>query len=164
MLHQSGGCCDGSAPMCFPDGEFVVGDTDVLLGVLDLRLVIGQVPERQPTGPDAVPVWISEPQFEVWKHTQLILDIVPGRGAGFSLESPAGVRFLSRARAFTAEEMFRLGPVGTLRGIDWRNGQVPVLPSEPQVLSVAGDSCPVAEDLSRFNSINKYSQLSRETP
>ena len=82
MFHQSGGCCDGSSPMCYPDGDFIVGDRDVLLGVLD-------------TGEDGVPVWISGPQFQAWKHTQLVIDVVPGRGSGFSLEAPEGMRFLS---------------------------------------------------------------------
>ncbi|EUA22741.1 hypothetical protein I552_7232 [Mycobacterium xenopi 3993] len=68
MFHQSGGCCDGSSPMCYPDGDFLVGDRDVLLGVLDIG--------------DGVPVWISGPQFETWKHTQLVIDVVPGRGGG----------------------------------------------------------------------------------
>ena len=68
MFHQSGGCCDGSSPMCYPDGDFVVGDRDVLLGVLDVG--------------DGVPVWISGPQFEAWKHTQLVIDVVQGRGGG----------------------------------------------------------------------------------
>ncbi|MFW0783780.1 DUF779 domain-containing protein [Gordonia sp. CPCC 206044] len=93
MIHQSGGCCDGSAPMCYPVGEYRVGQRDVLVGEIEL--------------PDPLPdvrVWINGDQFELWKHTQLILDVVPGRGAGFSLEAPEGVRFLSRARAFTAEE------------------------------------------------------------
>ena len=74
MFHQSGGCCDGSSPMCYPDGDFIVGDRDVLLGVLDI-------------GADGVPVWISGPQFQAWKHTQLVIDVVPGRGGGFSLEA-----------------------------------------------------------------------------
>jgi uncharacterized protein len=87
MFHQSGGCCDGSSPMCYPQGEFLVGDRDVLLGVLD-----------------GAPVWISGPQFETWKHTQVTIDVVPGRGGGFSLEAPEGVRFLIRGRAFTPEE------------------------------------------------------------
>ena len=92
MFHQSGGCCDGSSPMCYPDGEFIVGDRDVLLAELD----VGQT--------QAVPVWISGPQFEAWKHTHLMIDVVPGRGGGFSLEAPEGVRFLSRGRAFTDAE------------------------------------------------------------
>ena len=84
MFHQSGGCCDGSSPMCYPDGEFIVGDRDVLLGVLDVD--------------GGVPVWISGPQYQAWKHTQLVIDVVPGRGGGFSLEAPEGMRFLSRGR------------------------------------------------------------------
>jgi uncharacterized protein (DUF779 family) len=76
MFHQSGGCCDGSSPMCYPDGDFIVGDRDVLLGVLDVGA--------------GVPVWISGPQFTAWQHTQLIVDVVPGRGGGFSLEAPEG--------------------------------------------------------------------------
>lgn len=93
MIHQSGGCCDGSAPMCYPVGDYRVGQRDVLVGELGL--------------PDPLPVvrvWINGDQFELWKHTQLILDVVPGRGAGFSLEAPEGVRFLSRSRAFSDDE------------------------------------------------------------
>ncbi|WAC57728.1 DUF779 domain-containing protein [Gordonia sp. SL306] len=93
MIHQSGGCCDGSAPMCYPVGEYRVGQRDVLVGEIDL-------PEPIPD----VRVWINGDQFELWKHTQLILDVVKGRGAGFSLEAPEGVRFLSRSRAFSADE------------------------------------------------------------
>ena len=87
MFHQSGGCCDGSSPMCYPEGEFIIGDRDVLLGLVA-----------------EAPVWISGPQFEVWKHTQVTIDVVAGRGGGFSLEAPEGVRFLIRGRAFTDEE------------------------------------------------------------
>jgi len=103
MFHQSGGCCDGSAPMCYPDGDFIIGDHDVLLGVLDT------------TGVE-VPVWISGPQFAAWKHTQLIIDVVPGRGAGFSLEAPEGLRFLTRSRAFTDDENTALDAVRVLTG------------------------------------------------
>jgi uncharacterized protein len=92
MFHQSGGCCDGSAPMCYPQGEFLTGDADVLLGGLD----IGS--ER------IVPVWMSKAQFAYWQHTHLTIDVVPGRGAGFSLEAPHGVRFLIRSRILTDEE------------------------------------------------------------
>ncbi|WFR83743.1 DUF779 domain-containing protein [Arthrobacter sp. Y-9] len=92
MFHQSGGCCDGSAPMCYPDGEFLLGDADVRLGALAVGL------ERE------VPVWMSAAQFEYWKHTHLTIDVVPGRGAGFSLEAPLGVRFLTRSRILTDEE------------------------------------------------------------
>ncbi|MET9797209.1 DUF779 domain-containing protein [Nocardiopsis alba] len=86
MFHQSGGCCDGSAPMCYPAGEFRVGSADVLLGHLEVGL------------PDPVPVWMSRSQFELWRHTHLTIDVVPGRGSGFSLESPTGRRFLVRSR------------------------------------------------------------------
>ncbi|BBX24187.1 hypothetical protein MTER_35980 [Mycolicibacter terrae] len=105
MFHQSGGCCDGSAPMCYPDGDFIVGDRDVLLGVLDVDGVGG-----------GVPVWISGPQFGAWKHTQLIIDVVPGRGAGFSLEAPEGIRFLTRGRAFTDDENALLDEVPVITG------------------------------------------------
>ena len=93
MFHQSGGCCDGSSPMCFPLGEFITGDSDVHLGDLSID---GIVPD--------VPVWMSKSQFEYWKHTHLTIDVVKGRGAGFSLEAPAGVRFMIRSRIFTDAE------------------------------------------------------------
>lgn len=99
MFHQSGGCCDGSAPMCYPDGDLIVGEADVHLG--DLRI----------EGIPAVPVYISRQQFGTWAHTRLTLDVVPGRGSGFSLEAPLGVRFLVRSRLFTAEELEGLAPV-----------------------------------------------------
>lgn len=92
MFHQSGGCCDGSSPMCYPDGEFRTGDSDIHLGDLDVGL------ERD------VPVWMSKVQFEYWKHTHLTIDVVKGRGAGFSLEAPEGVRFLIRSRLMSDEE------------------------------------------------------------
>ena len=94
MFHQSGGCCDGSSPMCYPDGDFITGDADVLLGELTIA------------GAEnfTVPVWMSRNQFEYWKHTHLLIDVVPGRGAGFSLEAPEGVRFLIRSRVFTDDE------------------------------------------------------------
>lgn len=96
MFHQSGGCCDGSAPMCYPDGDFLLGDADVHLGDLDIGL------ER------AVPVWMSKAQFAYWSHTHLTIDVVPGRGAGFSVEAPHGVRFLIRSRLFSDEEAAKL--------------------------------------------------------
>ena len=105
MFHQSGGCCDGSAPMCYPRGEFRVGMRDVLLGTLD-------------AGAEPVEVWISGPQFDAWKHTQLVLDVVPGRGSGFSLETPTGRRFLSRARTFSDDEQAALDAAGVERGGD----------------------------------------------
>ena len=91
MFHQSGGCCDGSAPMCYPAGEFRTGGSDTHLG----DLVVDDEP---------VPVWMSAKQFEYWKHTHLTIDVVPGRGSGFSLEAPLGVRFLIRSRLLTDEE------------------------------------------------------------
>jgi uncharacterized protein (DUF779 family) len=87
MLHQSGGCCDGSAPMCYPQKEFRIGGNDVYLGrIAD------------------TPVYIGGQQFEYWRHTHLTIDVVPGRGSGFSLEAPRGVRFLTRSRLFTDAE------------------------------------------------------------
>ena len=111
MFHQSGGCCDGSAPMCYPRGEFRVGMRDVLLGTLDAG------PDAS-DGVDPVEVWISGPQFDAWKHTQLVLDVVPGRGSGFSLETPTGRRFLSRARTFSDDEQAALDAAGVERGGD----------------------------------------------
>jgi hypothetical protein len=87
LFHQSGGCCDGSAPMCYPRNEFLVGDHDVLLGEIG-----------------GSPFYMSEAQFEYWKHTHLTIDVVPGRGGMFSLEGPEGLRFLTRSRLFTEEE------------------------------------------------------------
>ena len=98
MFHQSGGCCDGSSPMCYPLGEFATGPSDILLGSLDLG---------DPAG--SVPVWMSAAQFEYWSHTHLTIDVVPGRGGGFSLEAPLGVRFLIRSRLLSEEEMAALG-------------------------------------------------------
>ena len=91
LFHQSGGCCDGSAPMCYPAEEFKIGQRDVWLGEVE-----------------GTPVYIGGQQFELWKHTQLIIDAVPGRGAGFSLEAPEGYRFLTRSRVFTDEEAAEL--------------------------------------------------------
>ena len=96
MFHQSGGCCDGSAPMCYPAGEFLTSDADVHLGDLDV--------DDEPVG-----VWMSRAEFEYWKHTHLTIDVVPGRGAGFSLEAPLGVRFLLRSRLLTEPELIALG-------------------------------------------------------
>lgn len=93
MFHQSGGCCDGSAPMCYPDGDFLLGDADVHLGDLEIGL------DRR------VPVWMSRAQFGYWSHTHLTIDVVKGRGAGFSLEAPYGVRFLIRSRLLTDAEL-----------------------------------------------------------
>ena len=89
MFHQSGGCCDGSSPMCYPDGDFITGDSDILLGVFD----IAHGSEPQP-----IQFWMSREQFAYWSHTFLTVDVVKGRGSGFSLEAPEGLRFLIRSR------------------------------------------------------------------
>ena len=99
LFHQSGGCCDGSSPMCYPRDDFRVGQRDVYLGdVAD------------------TPVYIGGLQFEAWKHTQLLIDVVPGRGGGFSLEAPLGVRFLTRSRVFDATEQAWLDACGVRVG------------------------------------------------
>ncbi|KJL40279.1 MULTISPECIES: DUF779 domain-containing protein [Microbacterium] len=100
MFHQSGGCCDGSAPMCFPVGMFLTGTSDVQLGDLDVGL------------DDPIDVFISQAQFEYWKYTHLTIDVVPGRGAGFSVEGPTGNRFIIRSRMLDDAELvhFGLGP------------------------------------------------------
>ena len=93
MFHQSGGCCDGSAPMCFPEGELLIDDNDVLLGrIHDCNF------------------YMSRDQFEYWKNTQLTVDVVAGRGSSFSLEIPLGIRFVIKSRIFTAEELSQLSP------------------------------------------------------
>lgn len=102
MFHQSGGCCDGSAPMCFTQGFYIVGPTDVHLGDLDLGPLEG-VDEA-----GTVPVHISREQFDYWSHTHITIDAVKGRGAGFSIEGPTGRRFIIRSRIFTDEETARL--------------------------------------------------------
>ncbi|MCA9705148.1 MAG: DUF779 domain-containing protein [Myxococcales bacterium] len=91
MFHQSGGCCDGSAPMCYPAGEFKIGQRDVLLGTIA-----------------GCEFYIGGHQYELWKHTQLIIDAVPGRGSGFSLEAPEGLRFLTRSRVLGDDEQAAL--------------------------------------------------------
>ena len=100
MFHQSGGCCDGSSPMCYALGEFMTGDSDVLLAT------VGDEP--------GAPFYMSKPQFEYWKHTQLILDVVAGRGGMFSLDNSEGVRFLIRSRVFTDEEIAALRAAGRI--------------------------------------------------
>src|SRR6266704_1216234 len=99
MFHQSGGCCDGSSPMCYPEQEFKIGGSDVLLGKIG-----------------AVPFYMSASQFEYWKHTQLIIDVVPGHGGMFSLEGPEGLRFLTRSRLYADEEWAILGNQAVSRG------------------------------------------------
>ncbi len=94
MFHQSGGCCDGSSPMCFPKGEFIIGESDVWLGNIH--------------GCD---FFMAEDQYQYWQHTQLTVDVTPGRGASFSLEIPLGVRFLIRSRLFTDAERDNLTAV-----------------------------------------------------
>ena len=88
LFHQSGGCCDGSAPMCYPRGEFKLGSRDVLLGEIE-----------------GCPFYIGGDQYERWKHTRLVIDAVPGRGSGFSLEAPEGMRFLTRSELCTLDEI-----------------------------------------------------------
>ena len=90
MFHQSGGCCDGSSPMCYPAGDFLTSDADVLLGTFDIA--------EEGAARQAVDFWMSAEQFEYWSHTHLTVDAVPGRGAGFSVEAPEGKRFLIRSR------------------------------------------------------------------
>jgi uncharacterized protein (DUF779 family) len=97
MFHQSGGCCDGSSPMCYPLGDFLTGDSDVLLATVE-----------------DTPFYMSRSQFEYWKHTQLILDVVPGRGGMFSLDGPEGLRFLIRSRVFTDAEIAALRSAGRI--------------------------------------------------
>ncbi|GLW30640.1 DUF779 domain-containing protein [Actinoplanes regularis] len=97
MFHQSGGCCDGSSPMCYLEGEFRTGGSDVFLESLAIEGV-----------PEPITFWMSAAQFELWKHTHLTVDVVPGRGAGFSLEAPEGVRFLIRSRLLTEAELAAL--------------------------------------------------------
>ena len=93
MFHQSGGCCDGSSPMCYPKGEFIVGSSDVWLGEV--------------AGCD---FYMAKDQFEFWQHTELTIDITEGRGASFSLEIPLGLRFVTKSRVFTYEESHNLTP------------------------------------------------------
>jgi uncharacterized protein (DUF779 family) len=97
MFHQSGGCCDGSSPMCFPDGDFITGDADIHLGDLEVGV-------EKP-----IPFWMSVSQYEYWKHTHLTVDVVPGRGSGFSVEAPEGVRFLIRSRLMSDDESRAFG-------------------------------------------------------
>lgn len=97
MFHQSGGCCDGSAPMCYPVGMFITGPSDVKLGELDVGL------------DDPIEVFISESQFEYWKYTHITIDVVPGRGSGFSVEGPTGNRFIIRSRMLDDAELEHFG-------------------------------------------------------
>jgi uncharacterized protein len=99
VFHQSGGCCDGSAPMCYPKSEFRIGQRDVFLGRIE-----------------GVPFYIGAAQFEYWQHTQLTIDVVPGRGSGFSLEAPEGIRFITRSRLFDDDEWRAMAGVEVPRG------------------------------------------------
>ncbi len=94
MFHQSGGCCDGSQPMCFEKGDFKIGESDVCLGIIE-----------------GCEFWMSKDQQEYWQYTQLTIDIVPGRGSSFSLEIPMGLRFITQSRLFTDEERTSLTPL-----------------------------------------------------
>lgn len=94
LFHQSGGCCDGSSPMCYAEGDFLIGDGDIRLGEIG-----------------GAPFFMSRSQFDYWKHTQLIIDVVPGRGGMFSLENGSGQRFLTRSRVFADDELEHLPPV-----------------------------------------------------
>ena len=101
LFHQSGGCCDGSSPMCYAQSDFIVGDRDVLLGEIG-----------------GAPVYIGGAQFEVWRHTQLIIDVVPGRGGMFSLENGSERRFLTRSRVFSEDDACPIGATAASGGID----------------------------------------------
>ena len=94
MFHQSGGCCDGSQPMCFEKGDFIIGESDVCLGTIE-----------------NCEFWMSKDQQEYWQYTQLTIDIVPGRGSSFSLEIPLGLRFITKSRLFTDDERMDLVPL-----------------------------------------------------
>ncbi|KJK25954.1 acetaldehyde dehydrogenase [Burkholderiaceae bacterium 16] len=96
MFHQSGGCCDGSAPMCYPDGELIIGDADVCLGEIG-----------------GARFYMTRAQFEYWQHTRLVIDVVAGSGGMFSLEGPTGMRFLTRSELFSDEEAGRLDSTST---------------------------------------------------
>lgn len=98
MFHQSGGCCDGSSPMCYPAGEFYTSDADVLLGRFDIAEAGGE--------PQPIEFWMSREQFNYWSHTHLTVDVVPGRGSGFSVEGPEGLRFLIRSRLMEDAQPF----------------------------------------------------------
>jgi len=97
MFHQSGGCCDGSQPMCFEKGEFILGESDICLGEIE-----------------GCEFWMNKDQFEYWKYTQLNIHITKGRGASFSLEIPMGLRFLTQSKLFTEVEFQNLVPIKTI--------------------------------------------------
>jgi len=99
MFHQSGGCCDGSSPMCFEKGDFKLGGSDVKLGEID-----------------GCEFWMSKDQFEYWQHTQLTIGITKGRGSSFSIEIPTGYRFMIHSRLFKDDELDQLEPVEFVEG------------------------------------------------
>lgn len=152
LLHQSGGCCDGSAPMCYPRSEFLIGDRDVLLGVLGE----GEVPGG------GVPLYIGSAQFDYWSHTHLTIDVVPGRGSGFSLEAPEGLRFLTRSRLFTDDESEALvGEDGPPRGA-WTPPTADSAPARP-TSTVAGWQARAGDDvLSELRSL--AAELGEDVP
>ncbi|MCC5943693.1 MAG: DUF779 domain-containing protein [Bernardetiaceae bacterium] len=100
MFHQSGGCCDGSSPMCYAKDDFKIGDSDIWLGEIE-----------------NCDFYMSSDQFEYWKHTHLTIDVTPGRGSSFSIEIPMGIRFLIRSRVFTEQEMEQLSPIRRGAGV-----------------------------------------------
>ena len=104
LFHQSGGCCDGSAPMCFPRGDFRVGSRDVFLGSINKQ-----------------PFFMADEQYAYWEHTHLMIDVVPGRGGMFSIEGPTGKRFLTRSRVFSDEEVLILKNQPPLRASEISN-------------------------------------------
>lgn len=107
MFHQSGGCCDGSAPMCYPNGEFRTGGADVMLQELTVEGIA-----------EPIRFWMSAEQFEYWKHTHLTIDVVPGRGSGFSLETTENMRFITRSRMYSDEEWAILKDAPVLNGLE----------------------------------------------
>ena len=107
MFHQSGGCCDGSSPMCFPAGEFRTGGADVMLEEITVEGIA-----------EPIRFWMSMEQFEYWKHTHLTIDVVPGRGGGFSLETTENKRFLTRSRMYTDAEWALLRDAKVLDGLE----------------------------------------------
>ena len=107
MFHQSGGCCDGSAPMCYPAGEFRTGGSDVMLQEISVEGIA-----------EPIRFWMSAEQFEYWKHTHLTIDVVPGRGSGFSLETTENMRFITRSRVYTDAEWDQLKDAKVPTGLE----------------------------------------------
>lgn len=107
MFHQSGGCCDGSAPMCYPAGEFRTGGSDVMLEEISVEGIA-----------EPIRFWMSAEQFEYWKHTHLTIDVVPGRGSGFSLETTENMRFITRSRVYTDAEWEQLKDAKVPTGLE----------------------------------------------